>query len=59
MASSITKTSESYPAGNGTVVVGRFYTSDDSLYTSAQVDELVYFNKALTTEEIKAVFNAF
>ena len=59
VASDTTKTTESFPAGNGRVVVGRFYTNRDALYGSSEVDELIYFNKALTTEEIEAVFNAY
>ena len=59
VASGTTKTSESFPAGNGRVVVGRFYTSGDAYYTNTEVDELIYFNKALATEEIEAVLNAY
>ena len=50
---------ESFPAGNGRVVVGRFYTNRDAIYGSSEADELIYFNKALTTEEIEAVFDAY
>ena len=59
VASDTTKTSESFPVGNGRVVVGRFYTNWDALYATAEVDEIIYFNKALTIEEIKAVFDAY
>ena len=35
-------TSNSYPAGDGRIVVGRYLTNQDQKYASIQVDELIY-----------------
>lgn len=59
MAIDTTKTSGSFPVGNGRVAVARFYTNRDAFYGSSEVDELIYFNKALAIEEIEAVFDAY
>ena len=45
-----------YPPGDGRIVVGRFLTDSDSRYTSVQVDELTYFNKALSDGEISNMY---
>ena len=58
VASDTTKTSGSYSAGYGRIVVGRRYTNEDRLYTSVQVDELVFFNVALTPEYIQSLYNS-
>ena len=47
-----------HPAGDGRVVVGRRYTDQDTDYASMQIDELIFFNKALSTRDIKLLYNA-
>ena len=53
-----TKYAVSSAAGDGRIVVGRVYTNLDQDYASVQVDELIYFNQALTDEEIHSIFNS-
>ena len=59
VASGTTKHPRSYPAGDGRIVVGRFTTDRDldQLYSSIQIDELIFFNKALSTTDIKLLYN--
>ena len=45
-------------AGDGRIVVGRIYTNSDEDYTSMQIDELIFFNKALSTTDIKLLYSA-
>ena len=42
----------SFSAGDGRIVVGRINTDKDNRYSSAEIDELIYFNNSLSTEEI-------
>ena len=49
---------QTQPAGDGRIVVGRIYTDKDERYTSLQLDELIFFNKALSTTDITAMYNA-
>ena len=46
-------------AGNGNVVFGRYITTSNSNYnySSAEMDELVFFNRKLTEAEIEDVYN--
>ena len=46
-----------WPDGDGRIVVGRQYTDDDKDYSSVQVDELTFFNKALRLDDIKLLYN--
>ena len=46
-----TKGSGTFPTGDGRIVLGRGYTDQDQDYASVMIDELIYFNKALTDEE--------
>ena len=46
-----------YPAGDGRIVVGRTFTDEDRFYASMQIDELIFFNKALSTNDIKLLYN--
>ena len=39
-------------AGDGRIVVGRLHTDNHHKYSSVEVDELIYFNNSLSTEEI-------
>ena len=49
-----------YPrsTGEGRIVLGRIKPDGDYWYTSLELDELSYFNKALNTTEIAAMYNA-
>ena len=44
-------------AGDGRIVVGRGRTDEDSFYASMQIDELIFFNKALSTNDINLLYN--
>ena len=43
--------------GSGEVVIGRYFTSLDGAYSSVLVDEMLFFNRELTAEEIEALYN--
>ena len=45
-------------AGDGRIVVGRMKTDEDRYYASMEIDELIFFNKALSTADIKLLYNA-
>ena len=47
-----TKSAGYYSAGNGRIVVGKYYTNDDKWFASVQVDDLIFFNQSLTLQEI-------
>ena len=53
-------TKDMYPRspGDGRIVVGRFNTDMDKDYASVQVDELIYFNAALTSDEVQSIYNS-
>ena len=53
-----TKFAGSSNTADGRVVVGRLSTDGDYCYTSLQLDELAFFNKALSTTEITTMYNA-
>ena len=59
VASKTTKNDPSYTpsSGDGRIIVGRTFTNSYERYTSLQIDELVYFNQGLTTEEIIKLYN--
>ena len=42
-------------SGDGRIVVGRRWTDSDREYTSVQVDELIFFNQALSNENINSL----
>ena len=58
VASETTKSEDTVPAGDGRIVIGRVFTYSDERYTSMQIDELIFFNKALSTTDITAMYNA-
>ena len=58
VGSDTTITSYSYTQGDGRIVLGRMVTNEDKEYASAVFDDLLYFNKALTNEEIRYLFYA-
>ena len=43
--------------GDGRVVVGRRYINTNGDYAHVEVDELIFFNQALSTEEINQLYN--
>ena len=47
------KISQPYLAGNVRIVVGNLITEREDLYSSLQVDELIYFKGLLKIEEIE------
>ena len=55
MASDINRGATTHPAGDGRIVVGRINTDQDRNYASLQIDELIFFNQALTQQEIEAL----
>ena len=57
VSSDTEKSGGPYPAGDGRIVLGRYYTDSDQLHASVQVDELIFFNRALTESEIEALYN--
>ena len=58
VASDTTKQGGPYPVGDGRIVVGRFYVDRDQDYTSVQVDELIYFNASLTSDDVQSIYNS-
>ena len=52
VASDTSKADGLQSPGYGRIVVGRKYTDSDQDYFSVQIDELIFFNKSLTLEEI-------
>ena len=47
-----------FSAGDGRIVVGKRQTDANQDFASVQVDELIFFNQALTDEEIKSIYNS-
>ena len=41
------------PAGDGRVAIGRMFPNQDKNYATMQIDELIFFNQALTPGEIQ------
>ena len=58
VASSTTKGGGPYVAGDGRIVVGREYTDKDWNYASVEVDELTFFNRSLSSDEITSLATA-
>ena len=40
-------------AADGRILVGKYLLDGDNFYSSVQLDELIYFNRALKVEEIR------
>ena len=53
----IRKSRRTYPPGRSRVVVGRRYSDDDTYYTTVIVDELLFFNRKLTIQDIQQIAN--
>ena len=58
VASKTTKPAQSYATGDGRIVVGRSYTHRDERYASVEVDELIFFNAALTGSDVMSIYNS-
>ena len=54
-----TEYSKGSSPGNSRVVLGRQFTDGDNYYTSAQVDELMFFNRNLSASDIEAFYNLY
>ena len=50
------RSTHAYAAGSGVVVIGRAFPSRDEKYVSLMVDELMFFNRKLTLEEIENLY---
>ena len=58
VVSDTTKSGGSFLPGDDKIVVGRFSTNQDCQYASVQIDELVYFNAALTSDDVQSIYNS-
>ena len=58
VALDITKYPYSYSTGPGRIVVGKLYTDSNEKYGSVQIDDLIYFNKSLTRQQIETLHTA-
>ena len=60
VASDMSKNPPSHSPGDGRIVVGRFLTDrdQDQDYASVQVDEMLFFNQALSTTDITILNNS-
>ena len=56
--SSTTGSARSVSVGDGRIVVGRLYPDLDQEYASVMVDELIYFNAALTSDDVQSIYNS-
>ena len=43
--------------GNGRLVLGRRHPNTDGRYSSVDLDELVFFNRKLTVQEVETLYN--
>ena len=50
-------TVQNQSVGNGKVTFGRYITTSDGNHGSAEMDELVFFNRKLTKAEIEDVYS--
>ena len=48
-----------YSAGDGRIVVGRWFTDKDEKYPSLQVDEMIFFNRHLSSDEIASLATVY
>ena len=48
----LTKIARDTAYGNGRIVLGRAYSEVDDYYTSMEVDQLVFYNRASSPREI-------
>ena len=45
-----------FTTGLGVMVIGRYWSMDDRWYSSVIVDEMLLFNRKLTTDEIQILY---
>ena len=57
MDSATTTDAASHSSADGRIVVGRWYTDFDRDY-GVQVDELLFFNRVLNSDNINALYTA-
>ena len=57
VGSSTDKVSYSTTAGQGVVVIGKHFVQSEVGFASVMVDELLFFNRHLTEEEVQIVYN--
>ena len=43
--------------GNGRLVIGKQYVDEDDKYVSMDLDELVFFNRKLTAQEVMKIYD--
>ena len=58
VGSATNKDGGAYPAGDGRIVVGREYTDSGRRYASVRVDELIYFNASLTSDNVQSIYDS-
>ena len=52
-----TKRSYSRPSGAGRLVLGKQYPHKDGQYSSVDLDELIFFNRKLTEQEVTTFYD--
>ena len=52
------KDAASVPSGDAGIVVGRRYTDIDSYYGNVKIDELIFFDQDLSSEDIQLIYNS-
>ena len=52
-----TKSLRTLSAGDGRVVLGRAYTDLDTWYAPVDIDEILFFNRKLSAEDIRDIQN--
>ena len=58
MASSNDTSNHPHGTGNGQIVLGRYYTNSHQLYQNVMLDELAFFNTALSEQSAAMLYNA-
>ena len=56
--SNTTKDAHLGSVGDGRIIVGRRYTDSNEKYGSVHLDELIYFNAALTSDDVQSIYNS-
>ena len=55
--SDVTKEGASVPSGDARIVVGRRYTDTNSHYGNVKIDELIFFNQALSSADVQLIYS--
>ena len=58
VASDSTNETASHSAVDGRIVVGRAFTNLNDYYASVMVDELIYFNAVLKSDDVQLIYNS-